>query len=52
MEKVMGGWLKSYEGCWVLWPLYVFRCISIVVGEGVFVRNLRGLGLYTVGTVG
>jgi hypothetical protein len=31
-------------GCWVLWPLCVFECISVVVTEGVWVRDCRALG--------
>jgi hypothetical protein len=48
---VVGGWEKRYEGCWVLWPLCVFGCISVVVA-GVFVRDCRGLELCKIGTVG
>jgi hypothetical protein len=44
-------WRKRYGDCWVFWPLYVFWCISVVV-EGAWVRDCRGLGLCTVGTVG
>jgi hypothetical protein len=40
-----------YGGCQVLWPLCVFRYISVVV-EGACVRDCRGLGLCIVGTVG
>jgi hypothetical protein len=25
---------KSYGGCWVLLPLHVFGCVSVVVVEG------------------
>jgi hypothetical protein len=32
--------------------LCIFECISVVEVEGVFVRDCRGLWLYTVGTVG
>jgi hypothetical protein len=39
---------KEGWGFWVLQPLCVFGCISDVV-EGACVR---GLGVYTVGTVG
>jgi hypothetical protein len=42
---------KRYGSCWFLWPLCVFGCISVVV-ESVCVRNCRGLGFCTVGTVG
>jgi hypothetical protein len=48
----VGGWVKSYGVCWVLWPLCVFGCISVVVVEGACVRDCMGLGLCTVGTVG
>jgi hypothetical protein len=47
-----GGWVKMYGGCWALWSLCVFGCISVVVVEGVCVRDCRGLGLCAVGTVG
>jgi hypothetical protein len=41
-----GWWLgKRYAGCWVLWPLCVFGCISVVVVEGVCVRDCRGAGV-------
>jgi hypothetical protein len=36
----------------VLWPLCVFGCISVVALEGSCVRDCRGLGWNTVGTVG
>jgi hypothetical protein len=49
MKKVEGG---SYRGCWILWPLCVFGYISVVVVEGVCVRNCRGLGLSAFGRVG
>jgi hypothetical protein len=42
---------ETYEGSWVLWPLCVFGCISVVV-EGACVRDFRRLVLCTVGTVG
>jgi hypothetical protein len=38
-------WGKRYEGCWVLWPLCVFRCISVVAVEVACVRDFRGLGV-------
>jgi hypothetical protein len=44
--------VKSYGGCWVLWPLCVLGFISVVVVEGACVQDCRGLGLCTVGTVG
>jgi hypothetical protein len=40
--KVMGGWGKRYRGYWVLWPLFMIGCISVVV-DGDYVRNCRGL---------
>jgi hypothetical protein len=48
------GSVKGYGGCWVLWSLCVLGCISTVVmeGEGAYVRDCRGLGVCTVGTVG
>jgi hypothetical protein len=51
MRKEVDEWVKIYGGCWVLWPLCVFGCISIVV-EGVCVRDCRGVGLCTFGRVG
>jgi hypothetical protein len=45
----MGGYVKMYGDCWVLWPLCVFGCISAIV-EGVCFRVCRGLGLCAVGT--
>jgi hypothetical protein len=47
---------REYKGkrcgdCWVLWPLCVFEYISVVVVEGACVRDCRGLGLCTVGTL-
>jgi hypothetical protein len=50
-EEGKEGWGKRYEGCWVLWPLCVFGCISTVVVEGSCVRDCRGLGVCIVGTV-
>jgi hypothetical protein len=32
------GWGERYGGCWVLWPLCVFGCISVVV-EGTCVKD-------------
>jgi hypothetical protein len=47
-----GEWVgKQYSGCWALWPLCVFGFISVVVMHGVYVRDYRGLVLFTVGTV-
>jgi hypothetical protein len=51
LKRGVGGWEKRYGSCWVLWPLCVFGYIFVVV-EGACVRDFRGLGLYTVGTVG
>jgi hypothetical protein len=39
-------------GCWFLWVLCVFGCISVVVVQGACVRDCRGLGLCKVGIVG
>jgi hypothetical protein len=36
----------------VLWSLCVFGYISVVVEEGVCVRDCRGFGLYKVSIVG
>jgi hypothetical protein len=41
--KGVGGWVKRYEGCWVLWSWCVFGCISYVV-EGISVSDCRGWG--------
>jgi hypothetical protein len=30
----VGEWGKHCRGCWVLWPLCVFGCISVVVVQG------------------
>jgi hypothetical protein len=38
-------------GCWFLWSLCIFGCISLVV-EGACVRDYGGLGLCKVGIVG
>jgi hypothetical protein len=40
----VGEWGKQCGGCWVLWSLCVFGCISVVVVEGACVRDCRGLG--------
>jgi hypothetical protein len=48
----VGGWVESYGGCWVLWPLCVFGWISIVIVEGVCFRDCSGLGLCVVDRVG
>jgi hypothetical protein len=48
----VGEWGKQCRNCWVLWPLCVFGCISVVVEQGAFVRDCRGLGLCEVGIVG
>jgi hypothetical protein len=50
--KGVGEWGKRYGDCWVLWPLCVFGCISVVVVEGACVRDCKGLELCTVDTVG
>jgi hypothetical protein len=42
---------EEVQGCWGLWPLCVFGCISTVV-EGACVRDCRWLRLCMVGTVG
>jgi hypothetical protein len=47
--KGMGEWGKRCGDCWVLWPLCVFGCISVVVVEGL---QGGGLWLCIVGTVG
>jgi hypothetical protein len=39
-------------GLLFLWSLCVFGYISVVVEEGVYVRDCRGLGLCKVGIVG
>jgi hypothetical protein len=49
--KRVGGYVKSYGGCWVLWPFCVFWSISVVVVESVCVRICRGL-VCAVGRVG
>jgi hypothetical protein len=46
------GEVGRYGGCWIWQPLCVFGCISIVVAEGICVKDCRGLGLCAVGTVG
>jgi hypothetical protein len=48
----VGEWGKQHGGCWFLWSLCVFGCISVVVVEGACVRDCRGLGLCEVGIVG
>jgi hypothetical protein len=54
----MRGWEKGWMGggrygcCWILWPLSVFGCISVVVVEGACVSDCTGLGLCTVGKIG
>jgi hypothetical protein len=49
--KGVGGWVKRYGSCCVLWPLCVFGCSSAAVMEGVCVSGFRGLGLCIFGTV-
>jgi hypothetical protein len=51
-EKRICWWRIKYESGWVLWPLCVFGCISVVVVEDACVRDCRGLWLCTVGTIG
>jgi hypothetical protein len=46
LGKRVGRWGKSYGGCWVLWPLCVFGCISVVVVEGACVRDCSGWVVY------
>jgi hypothetical protein len=36
-------------GCWFLWSLFVFGCISIVVVKSACFRDFRGLWLCKVG---
>jgi hypothetical protein len=48
-NKRVGKW---YGGYWVLWPLCLFGCISVVVVGSASVRDCRELGLWIVGTVG
>jgi hypothetical protein len=48
----VGGWGKRFGGCWGLWPLYMFGCISVVVVEGACDRDCKRLGLCTVSSVG
>jgi hypothetical protein len=44
-----GEWVEEEVfSCSVLWPLYVFGCISVVVVEGTCVKHCRWLGLYIV----
>jgi hypothetical protein len=50
--KKVGGYGRKHGGCWVLWPLCVFGCISVAVVDGACVRDCMGLGLCIVGTVG
>jgi hypothetical protein len=45
-------WGKQYGGCWFLWSLCLFGCISVVVVEGACVRDCRSLELCKVGIVG
>jgi hypothetical protein len=44
VEKGVGVGTKWYGGCWVLWHLCVFGCISVFVVEGACVRACRGWG--------
>jgi hypothetical protein len=45
-------WRKQSGGCWFLWSLCVFGCISVVVVEGASVRDCKGYGLCKVVIVG
>jgi hypothetical protein len=47
----VGEWGKQCGGLLFLWSLCVFGYISVVVEEGVYFRNCRGLGLCKVGIV-
>jgi hypothetical protein len=40
----VGEWAKQCGGCWFLWFLCVFVCISVVVVEGACVRDCSALG--------
>jgi hypothetical protein len=46
------GWVSGGEAVLDFLVLCVFRCISVVVVEGAFVRDFRGLGLCKVAIVG
>jgi hypothetical protein len=48
----VGEWGKQCWGCWFLWSLCVFGCISVFVVEGGYVRDCSGLGLCKVCAVG
>jgi hypothetical protein len=41
--KGVDKWGRRYGGCWVLWPLCVFGCISVVVR--VLVSGITGAGV-------
>jgi hypothetical protein len=47
-----GGWEKRYGVFWVLWPLYMLRCISTVMVEGACERYCRGPVVCLVGIIG
>jgi hypothetical protein len=47
----MGG-ISSMEDAEFYGPWCMFGCISVVVVEGAWVRDCRGLGLCTISTVG
>jgi hypothetical protein len=49
---VVGEWGKQLGELPFLWFLCVFGYISVVVEEGVCVRDCRCLGLYNVSIVG
>jgi hypothetical protein len=42
---------EEYGGSWVLWPLCVFGCISVVVVKGACVKDCRELEVCIVGIV-
>jgi hypothetical protein len=52
MGSRMGEWGKQCVGLLFLWSLCVFGYISVVVKEGVCVRDCRDLGWCKVGMVG
>jgi hypothetical protein len=45
-------WVKMYEGFWAFCLLFVFGYISVIVVDGVCVRDCKDLGLCKVGIVG
>jgi hypothetical protein len=50
MGSGLGEWGSSV-GAAVFVSLFLFVCISVVVKEGVYVKDCRGLGLCKVGIV-